>query len=479
MTMQFKKLLLTAYAVIALVLAVASVLLWRTSPPAVFDGVDIPAGIKIGEEDVSVSWTDENTGEELIIKSSQKEYSGQGLNTVLFSVTNISASDQDVDIHFLTPSLEWDILNIKRFIQNEVTVIPSKVVSFTHSTTTGKTTDTIIPQKTVTDALWEDKVAIEKSIDFEGRKDSQGNMDKKAFTQFIKSGETLYFQADVQFPPTDIQALPLNQRLATREFVTGEFFIEAFGSKGSYGHLDPTTLTDNLLAYWKLDESSGDAIDSSGGGFTLTNNGGIAYSAGKINNGMHGDSGFGTDFLGRTDILGRTGGNNGAITISLWAKLDDWSVGNATLFNIDDGNTSPYIQWTIQNNATQILFNRGRMCVANNVLTDTTTNSTGTWYHYVVTWDGTNRIIYQNAATDTTDATAAGNGDACGDEVTRIANLQGGSNPPHGVVDEVGVWNRALTADEVTELYNGGDGIQHPFAVAAVAGLDFGFVGDF
>ena len=32
-----------------------------------------------------------------------------------------------------------------------------------------------------------------------------------------------------------------------------------------------------------------------------------------------------------------------------------------------------------------------------------------------------------------------------------------------GSIDEVGVWNRALTSAEVIELYNSGAGITHPF----------------
>lgn len=42
-------------------------------------------------------------------------------------------------------------------------------------------------------------------------------------------------------------------------------------------------LTDNLVSYWKLDESSGNASDSVGSN-TLTNNGTAGYASGKINN---------------------------------------------------------------------------------------------------------------------------------------------------------------------------------------------------
>ena len=43
-------------------------------------------------------------------------------------------------------------------------------------------------------------------------------------------------------------------------------------------------ILDNIRAAYKLDESSGNAADSSGNGNTLTNNGTVTYVTGKINN---------------------------------------------------------------------------------------------------------------------------------------------------------------------------------------------------
>jgi hypothetical protein len=37
------------------------------------------------------------------------------------------------------------------------------------------------------------------------------------------------------------------------------------------------------------------------------------------------------------------------------------------------------------------------------------------------------------------------------------------SNCTSGLIDEVGIWSRALTGAEVTSLYNGGAGLQYPF----------------
>ena len=42
-------------------------------------------------------------------------------------------------------------------------------------------------------------------------------------------------------------------------------------------------LTDNLVSYWKLDESSGDAVDAVASLSAVNTS--VTYSAGKINNG--------------------------------------------------------------------------------------------------------------------------------------------------------------------------------------------------
>ncbi len=46
----------------------------------------------------------------------------------------------------------------------------------------------------------------------------------------------------------------------------------------------PAALSNGLVGYWKLDESSGNAADSSGNSLTLTNNNTTAYAAGKFGN---------------------------------------------------------------------------------------------------------------------------------------------------------------------------------------------------
>src|SRR6185437_1776184 len=90
----------------------------------------------------------------------------------------------------------------------------------------------------------------------------------------------------------------------------------------NYGTASTTfALTDDLLAYWKLDESSGDASDSVGSN-TLTNDGSATFSTttGVINNGV--------SFDGSQDLSGSlVSSATTNITVALWVYIPSASEG--------------------------------------------------------------------------------------------------------------------------------------------------------
>jgi hypothetical protein len=67
------------------------------------------------------------------------------------------------------------------------------------------------------------------------------------------------------------------------DLITGS---TADGTTASFGIQDQSIISDGLVGYWKMDESSGNALDSSGNGYTLTNNGSTPYVGGKFGNGI-------------------------------------------------------------------------------------------------------------------------------------------------------------------------------------------------
>lgn len=84
------------------------------------------------------------------------------------------------------------------------------------------------------------------------------------------------------------------------------------------------------------------------------------------------------------------------------------------------------------------------------------------WSHIILTWDGSvtaaNVKIYLNGAEVTYTTTIDGVGDLVSDSSSsmQIGNNTGGSRSFDGSIDDVRIYNRALSADEVRALYNSG-----------------------
>jgi hypothetical protein len=79
----------------------------------------------------------------------------------------------------------------------------------------------------------------------------------------------------------------------------------------------------------------------------------------------------------------------------------------------------------------------------------------GQWQHVAVTWDGKTIKVYM-------DGSIVGEESASGVFATNTADLLIGEDPPGvteyllGDLDDLAIWNRALTADEVAQLYERG-----------------------
>lgn len=217
-------------------------------------------------------------------------------------------------------------------------------------------------------------------------------------------------------------------------------------------------LTDNIVAYWKLDESSGNAGDSVGG-FTLTNTNTVLYDPGIINNGAD----FGTNNPidhNRLTIANNLGIDGTAITISAW------------IFNAGQGSTKTFIgcgsvttRVLYYMKCSNVNFQVGRWRVpGTNTVTANVSISTDVWTHCVLTYDATTLAGYINNV-PITGVAASGNGTSTLTSETSLGGYPqlSASEFINGNIDEVGIWSRALSSGEVNTLYNNGAGLQYPF----------------
>lgn len=206
------------------------------------------------------------------------------------------------------------------------------------------------------------------------------------------------------------------------------------------------------VAYWKLDESSGNAADSVGSN-TLTN-GSVTYAAGKINNAAT----FTTGLTSSTSPVSGTG----AWSISMWYKSSTTGTNKQLLLF---GNSSQASKATIYLYAS----------TTNNIQLDTSgagliTSSSaatlnGSYHHLVVTSSGNSFNMYIDGASAGSGSTTGMN---LGSDQMAIGYDNLNSRFAWGAqIDEVGFWNVVLSGTEISDLYNGGAGVSYPFTSGA------------
>jgi hypothetical protein len=221
--------------------------------------------------------------------------------------------------------------------------------------------------------------------------------------------------------------------------ITGSWECE--GTMGIVGEED-------LISYYKLDETTGDVIDSQGTN-DGTNNGATRGVTGKINNAfsfLDGDYVTILDESYKPDVF----------TISLWYNMNDISgwVGDQLISKRQDSSNRFYLmlcnvgekneyRLSFQGNGNSLIKTFGN--IEKNV-----------WVHFVMVFDEEEIRFYENGEKIYTVTKESTNG------INWNGNWYLGKEDSYyiddGDLDEVGIWDRTLSSTEVENLYNSGDG---------------------
>lgn len=226
-------------------------------------------------------------------------------------------------------------------------------------------------------------------------------------------------------------------------------------------------LQNGLKAYYK----AANTTDSSGGGNTLTNNGSTAFNPAFIGNGFDFGSTNSTMWMNTSNTLGLTSIGN-AFTMSEWVNMSAQpSGGYFNLFEFFYGSSvtaanSGSIRGGYNDTAgTKKVFWQND---AGTSVSFNTTLNTGTWYHIVLTYDGTNGAssagLYINGVKVASGSVFGTTYYTAFPTVTTWGSERNGSASwMQGKIDETGVWNIVLTTSEINQLYNGHSGNQYSF----------------
>ncbi len=215
--------------------------------------------------------------------------------------------------------------------------------------------------------------------------------------------------------------------------------------------------TDGLAGYWKFDETStGTAQDVSGhnnNGTHVTGGGfGISTDVPTTSFTNTRSLSFDDDYVSVPDDASLDVTN---ITISFWVKPSGGAQTDGAAF-VCKGNGAGGEVWCMDVNTSNFRFYFWKGGVA---YTSVSTSTIGSdWKHVAATYDGSSAVLYIDGTAEDTDAHGVGNLDT-NNHIVSIGARQSGSGDYDlefdGYIDDVRVYNRALSSTEVTELANG------------------------
>lgn len=216
--------------------------------------------------------------------------------------------------------------------------------------------------------------------------------------------------------------------------------------------------TANLVSWWSFNEASGTLADSHGSN-DGTLGGTVSYGAtGKVSDCLD----FGD---GEVDCGADSSFDVSALTFCAWIKLDANANYQVICSKRENGAGKDMWGWDVRGSGKLVFWindNGGAGGDWNQWETTGTPISTGTWYHVAVTYDAVaDAVFYVDGSSEASSRTL-------GDIVSIVTNTSNfvignldtntTSQSLDGLIDEPSLFSAALTANEISWLYNGGSG---------------------
>jgi hypothetical protein len=223
-------------------------------------------------------------------------------------------------------------------------------------------------------------------------------------------------------------------------------------------------ITDNLVAYWKMEEASGSRA-SEVNSHTLADNNTVTQATGKLGNAAQ-FTAANSEYLSIADNADVSAGDVDW-TLGLWVYLDS-TAGSQTILAKGDGGSGEFV---FKYRAESSGFFKFEVYGASGfgspgvVSTEFVVLPTAsTWYFILLRHDATANTLTIAVNNGTPISVSHSAGIYNGTGAFTVGGWPTFSEYFTGRIDSLGIWKRVLSSQDQTDLYNGGTGLEYPFA---------------
>lgn len=212
-------------------------------------------------------------------------------------------------------------------------------------------------------------------------------------------------------------------------------------------------LSKNLIAYWPLDDEDGNATEVVNGNDAISSSG-INYlpMGGQVDGAFSFDGGAFTRLLAPNINI-----SNDSMTITLWLKADNLSSVEGRLISKANGANANDHNWMLSLNGGSALRFRLKTDESNNTTTlisDLNEIVPDVWYFVAARYDGQTMQLFKDkieikSTAKTGNIIDASFPVAIGNQPTTVAD-----RPIPGLIDDVRIFDKALSNEELADLYD-------------------------
>lgn len=217
-------------------------------------------------------------------------------------------------------------------------------------------------------------------------------------------------------------------------------------------------LQDDIIAYWKLDETTGTVVDSVNGIYDGTDVGGVGRGfSGIISNSFN----FTAEADSYVNLTNPTFTCIGDLNCSISIWVNTTFSGDSFIWWQGNQSLNSYFSLLITSSGSIQLQMRNDAGVLLSIINDSAnTINNGYWQHIVATFNTTTALLYVNGTLINQSVLS---GTFTGGEIEFFGRGVEAGNFYKGLLDEIAIFNKTLTASEVSDLFNNRTGLSYPF----------------